>query len=134
MVVLVPDPSSASGSDLIAMAIEDDGGEAAVAASGDVNTNTAPTYDGDVEDDGGISGIISGQGPVFITDGGGGSDVFRSADAGQYIIQEIHEEGGGDVGIHADPDYVPEEEEEGEVMTDDDNAPDNELPEEQVPE
>ena len=39
------------------------------------------------EDDGGISGIISGQGPVFITDGGGGSDVFRSADAGQYIIQ-----------------------------------------------
>ena len=46
-VVLVPDPSSASGSDLIAMAIEDDS-EAAVAASGDVNTNTAPTYDGDV--------------------------------------------------------------------------------------
>jgi len=130
-VVLVPDPSSASGSDLIAMAIEDDS-EAAVAASGDVNTNTAPTYDGDVEDDGGISGIISGQGPVFITDGGGGSDVFRSADAGQYIIQEIHEEGGGDVGIHADPDYVPEE--EGEVMTDDDNAPDNEPPEEQGPE
>ena len=38
-------------------------------------------------------------------------------------LQEIHEEGGGDVGIHADPDYVPEEEEEGEVMTDDDNAP-----------
>ena len=39
-------------------------------------------------------------------------------------MQEIHEgeEGGGDVGIHADPDYVPEEE-EGEVMTDDDNAP-----------
>jgi len=132
-VVLVPDPSSASGSDLIAMAIEDDSEAAAVAASGDVNTNTAPTYDGDVEDDGGISGIISGQGPVFITDGGGGSDVFRSADAGQYIIQEIHEEGGGDVGIHADPDYVPEEE-EGEVMTDDDNAPDNEPPEEQGPE
>merc|ERR1719295_1877556 len=87
-VVLVPDPSSASGNDLIAMAIEDDS-EAAVGGSGDVNTNTAPTYDGDVEDDGGISGIISGQGPVFITDGGGGgSDVFRSADAGQYIIQE----------------------------------------------
>lgn len=131
-VVLVPDPSSASGNDLIAMAIEDD--SEAAAASGDVNTNTAPTYGDDVEDDGGISGIISGQGPVFITDGGGGSDVFRSADAGQYIIQEIHEgeEGGGDVGIHADPDYVPDE--EGEVMTDDDNTPDNEPPEEQGPE
>ena len=40
-------------------------------------------------------------------------------------MQEIHEgeEGGGDVGIHADPDYVPEEGEEGEVLTDDDNAP-----------
>merc|ERR1712029_896854 len=60
-VVLVPDPSSASGSDLIAMAIEDDSEAAAVAASGDVNTNTAPTYGEDVEDDGGISGIISGQ-------------------------------------------------------------------------
>ena len=46
-VVLVPDPSSASGNDLIAMAIEDDS-EAAVGGSGDVNTNTAPTYDGDV--------------------------------------------------------------------------------------
>merc|ERR1719391_421095 len=57
-VVLVPDPSSASGNDLIAMAIDD---------SAD-NTNTAPTYEEDVDEDG-ISGIIAGQGPVFITDG-----------------------------------------------------------------
>ena len=45
--VLGPDPSSASGNDLIAMAIEDDSEAAAAASGGDVNTNTAPTYGGE---------------------------------------------------------------------------------------
>jgi len=93
-VVLVPDPSSATGNDLIAMAIDD---------SSD-NTNTAPTYEEDVDEDG-ISGIIAGQGPVFITDGTHGQDVFRPVTdtSGHYIIQEIQEDMASG---QADPDYV----------------------------
>ena len=73
-----------------------------------VNTNTAPTYeedagvqtyllfsimtalnqDGFFTDEDGISGIISGHGPVFITDGTQGEDVFRPVtQSGHYIIQ-----------------------------------------------
>merc|ERR1719481_381399 len=78
----------------------DDSAEATV-----VNTNTAPTYEEEADEDG-ISGIISGHGPVFITDGTQGDDVFRPVtQSGHYIIQEMLPESAADDKA-ADPDYV----------------------------
>ena len=89
------------------MAIEPEEAESAEAETV-VNTNTAPTYEEDAgmgkpllfyrnslvnqdvlfTDEDGISGIISGHGPVFITDGTQGEDVFRPVtQSGHYIIQ-----------------------------------------------
>jgi len=117
-VVLVPDPSSATGNDLIAMAIDD---------TVDNTVNTAPTYEEDVDEDG-ISGIIAGQGPVFITTegGAGGQDVFQpvSDTTGHYIIQEIQDDMAGG---QADPDYVVINEEAEDPEDDDEEDKEEEL-------